>query len=94
MPARLERDAHEEVRARDVAGAHDQGRDRRLDVPREPVPRVVGEQVERAERDEQERHDDRPERSGPWEHAIVAHAALHHRAGTTLDRDLLVWRRE
>ena len=61
MPARRARHAHEEVRARDVARAHDQRRDRRLDVPREPVPRVVREEVQQRERDEQERHDHRPE---------------------------------
>jgi hypothetical protein len=79
VPARLARDAHEEVRARDVARAHQQRRQRRLDVPGEVVARVVGEEVQRHERDEQERDDEDRERPRAPEDPIVAHGLFYTR---------------
>ena len=73
VPAGGKGDPDEEVGARDVAGAHDEGRHRRTDLPRPPVAGVVREQVQQREGHEQERDDEHAQRSRLGEHAIVAH---------------------
>jgi hypothetical protein len=78
MPPRLKGDAHEEVGPGDVARAHDQRRDRRLHVPGEPVPRVVGEEVQQRERDEQERHDHGTQQPCFREDTIVTHGRYRY----------------
>ena len=72
VPAGGTGDPDEEVGARDVAGAHDEGRHRRTDLPGPPVAGVVREQVQQREGHEQERDDEHPQRSRLGEHAIVA----------------------
>ena len=72
-PAAAHDQADEEVRPRDVAPAHHQRRHRRPDGPGEQPVRVVREQVQNGEGDDQERRDQRPDDPRLPQDAIVSH---------------------